>query len=135
MTMRDELRAAMNDLLWATLPLRDVLKQARRAAFMQAWSRASQAYCTGAFKPEKTPLQHPHEEALKLHMLCLDACAALGVKGHELVPHYNDRADAGFHAQGDATAPLTALAMECARIAQALLDQQDVREARHAAAD
>lgn len=133
--MSNALRAATHELLWAALPLRDVLRHEKRAAFILAWTRASQAFCTGHFKADKTPLQHARDEAVRLHQLSLEACAAFGVKGHELVPHYNARADGGFHSGSDPVIALAALTMQAARVAQALLDQQEAKEASHAATD
>lgn len=130
----NDLRTALNDLLWTSLPFRDVLKGDRRAFFVAAWARASKAYCSGRFNADETSLQNPREEALRLHLLCLETCAALGVKGHDLVPHYNARADAGFFEGADAAAPLASLAMQAARVGQALIAETQAKDEAHAAA-
>lgn len=132
--MTGVLRIALNDLLWTSLPLRDALKGDHRAFFVSAWARASAALCKGRFTIDETPLQSARDEALRLHALCLETCAALGIKGHDLVPHYNDRADAGFFASGDAVEALAALGMLAGRTAQALIAAEKEKDEAHAAA-
>jgi hypothetical protein len=122
------LAEALNNLLWASLPLRNVLKPPARAAFIASWSAGSKALCTGVFKVDETPLPSPREAAIRLHRRCLDACAALGVRPHDLVPHFNGRAEDGFSCAGDAADALTLLGAEAARTAHALLAARGEKE-------
>lgn len=115
------LAEALTDLVWATLPLRNVLKGEARARFMSVWARASKALCEDRFKADEAPLQNPREAAIRLHARCLAACAALGVRPHELVPHFNDAADGGFIEQGDPANHIVLLGLEAVRTARALV--------------
>lgn len=112
---------ALTDLVWATLPLRNALKGETRARFMHVWARASKALCEERFTADETPLQHPREAAIRLHARCLAACAALGVRPHELVPQFNDAADGGFMAPGDPANHVVLLGIEAVHVARALV--------------
>lgn len=111
---------ALNDLLWCTNPLRNVLKGDARAHFLHIWNAASKALCRGVFNVDEEPLQDARAEAIRLHRRCLEVCAALGVKPHELVPHFTDRTEGGFFGQGDAADHVVLLALEATRVARAL---------------
>lgn len=119
------LASALNNLLWATLPLRNVLAGDARAAFMAAWRGGSDALCKGLFSADEEPQKSPREAAIELCRHTLDACAALGVKPHDLVPLFNDRADGGFAATKPPLDALTFLARSAARTARLTLDRQE----------
>lgn len=119
------LREALGDMVWATLPLRNVLKGEARAKFMAIWGKASKALCEDRFKADETPLTDPRAAAIRLHRQTLRACAALGVKPHDLVPQFNDAADSGFLAAGDAADHLTFLGLETLRTARALMNARE----------
>lgn len=119
MSQRDD---AFTNLLWATMPLRNVLKGDVRAAFISAWSAASIALTRNVFNPPEEAVKHPREAAIELFRHTLDACAGLGVKPHELVPMFNDRADAGFPAQKQPLDALTLLGRSALRTARLSLE-------------
>lgn len=119
MSQRDE---AFTNLLWATMPLRNVLKGDVRAAFMSAWSAASMALTRDVFNPPEAEVKNSRKAAEELFRHTLDACAALGVKPHELVPMFNDRADAGFSTQKQPLDALTLLGRSALRTAQLTLE-------------
>lgn len=116
------LEEALNNLLWATAPLRGVLKGAARAAFIDAWAQGSKALCRGVFNAGEDGLKSPREAAEELFRHTLDACAALGVKPHDLVPMFNDRADGGFMTQKQPLDALTLLGRSAARTARLTLE-------------
>lgn len=120
--------AALNDLLWGSLPMRNLLKGEARTKFLGIWNASSIALCRGVFNEAEEPLQNPRDEAIRLHRRCLDLCAALGVKSHELVPHYTARTEGGFFAQGDAADHVVLLALHATRVARALNPAIDPRE-------
>lgn len=122
------LAEALTDMVWATLPLRNVLKGEARTKFMGVWARASKALCEERFKPDEAPLQHPREAAIRLHALCLTACEALGVRPHELVPQFNDAAEGGFVAQGDAADHIVRLGLAATSTARALVAAREEKE-------
>lgn len=119
---------ALTGLVWATMPLRNVLKGEARTQFMESWCKASKALCEGHFKADETPLADPRAAAIRLHRQCLLTCAALGVKPHDLVPQFNDRADSGFLAIGNPTDQLVLLGREAMRTAHALVAAQAAKE-------
>lgn len=119
---------ALTDMLWATAPFRNLLKGEARVRFLAIWNRASDALCNGRFNADEDPLQNPRAEAVKLHRLCLNACEALGVKPHDLVPQFNSAAEAGFTKGGDPIDHLTLLGIATARTARSLLAAREEKE-------
>jgi len=113
---------ALNNLLWATAPLRGVLKGEARAAFIDAWAQGSKALCRGVFTAGEEELKSPRKAAEELFRHTLDACAALGVKPHDLVPMFNDRADGGFTTPKQPLDALTLLGRSAARTARLTLE-------------
>lgn len=126
---------ALNDLVWATFGFRNLVTGESRAKFLAIWNAASHALCRGVFKADEAPLEDARGEAVKLHRRCLDICAALGVKPHELVPQFNERADAGFPAQGDPADRVILLALDATRVARALTSAREKKEDADAGAD
>lgn len=116
---------ALSDLLWATFAFRNLVKGESRAQFLTVWNAASKALCRGVFKADEVPLESPRAEAIRLHRRCLDICAALGVKPHELVPHFNERADTGLLAQGHPADHVILLALDATRVARAITAKRE----------
>lgn len=114
------LKTALNDLLWATLPLRAVLTGDRRAAYIAAFARATAALA-GKEPADNEKPPPARDVAVRLHRECLDVCAALGVKPHDLVPHFNASADAGFIPPFDKGAALARLGQHVMEAAEAFL--------------
>jgi hypothetical protein len=118
---------ALNDLLWATFPMRNILKGEARAKFLDIWNAGSKALCRDRFNADETPLGTAREAAVRLHRRCLETCAALGVKPHELVAQFNDRVDGGFSPSGDAADHVVLLGLEATRVARALNVPRETR--------
>ena len=116
---------ALSNLLFACLPLRNVLKGDARTAFMAAWRAGTDALCNGVFKPDEEAVKAPREAAIELFRHTLDACAGLGVKPHDLVPLFNDRADGGFTTQKQPLDALSLLGRSALRTARLTLDRKD----------
>ena len=70
---------ALSNLLFACLPLRNVLKGDARTAFMAAWRAGTDALCNGVFKPDEEAVKAPREAAIELfrHTLFRQACNKL----------------------------------------------------------
>lgn len=116
------LEHALSDLLWTTLPFRNVVKGETRANFIAAWAAGTAALTKGRFKAEEEAVQNPRAAAVEMFRHTLAACAALGVKPHELTPLFNDKADGGFLAAGDPLDALTLLGRSAARTARLTLE-------------
>ena len=105
---RSPVSEALQALLWATMPLRNVLKGEARANFMAAWCAASDALCKGAFSGPEAPPEHARKAAVYLFRQSLRVALALGVKPHELTPEFNNIVE-GDGATGSAEDALTLL--------------------------
>lgn len=108
---------ALSNLLWATTPMRGVLKGDARAAFIDAWRAGTDALCHGHFDLDQPAPTSARAAAIDLHKRCLDVCAALGVRPRELVEQFNDKADGGFTSQRQPIDALTLLGRACMRAA------------------
>lgn len=98
---RSPVSEALTALLWATLPLRNVLKGDARANFMAAWCAASNALSKGAFNGPETPPEDARKAATYLFRQSLHAALALGVKPHELTPEFNRIVEDGPQASAE----------------------------------
>jgi|GEM_PF-3877103 len=108
---------ALSDLLWTTAPLRNVLKGDARAAFVASWLAGTDTLCHGHFNKGAVSPTNSRAAGVELHRLCLDACAALNVRPHELTQQFNDKADGGFSCVLQPTDALTVLGRSVLRTA------------------
>lgn len=115
---------ALSALLWATLPLRNVLKGEPRANFMAAWCAASDALCKGVFNGPEAPPEDARKAATYLFRQSLHAALALGVKPHELTPEFNRIVEDGG-ATGNAEDALTLLGRKALATAQLTIQKKE----------
>ncbi|WOF75335.1 hypothetical protein QMT40_003006 [Parvibaculaceae bacterium PLY_AMNH_Bact1] len=108
---------ALSNLLWATTPMRSVLKGDARAAFIEAWRAGTDALCHGSFDPTEPAPKSARAAAIDIHKRALDVCAALGVRPRELVDQFHDKANGGFTSQRQPIDALTLLGRACMRAA------------------
>ncbi len=103
--MSTETPGALSDLIWAALPLKDVLKGEQRAALVAALTCATGALSGRSVEPHDGAPMHPRKAAEEMHRQCLLACLALGVPPRNLVPQFHHTIECG--APNEKTAPYT----------------------------
>lgn len=82
---------ALSDLVWATMPLLNTLKDDQRAALVTAIANGTAAL-SGRDPRNQEHITNPRAAAEDLHRQCLLACLSLGVKPHDLAPQFNQLA-------------------------------------------
>ena len=114
---------AHSDLVWASLPLKDVLRGEQRAAFIRALTASTATLSGRTIEHEADAPQHPREAAEQMHRQCLLACIALGVPARDLVPQFNQLVESNCAQENTAPYRLAELGKAVASTAFAMLDQ------------
>lgn len=93
--MGTDLKPALSDLIWASLPLKDLLKGDQRAAFVQALASGTAALSGRYLESPDGAAMHPAQAAEAMHRQCLLTCLALGVPPRNLAPQFNQIVETG----------------------------------------
>ncbi len=122
--MSTETPGALSDLIWAALPLKDILKGDQRAALVAALTSATGALCGRSIAPQDGSPMRPRQAAVEMHRQCLRACLALGVPARDLVPQFHQTIESG--AENKTTVPyrLAKLGKAVSATANAMLEAE-----------
>ena len=122
--MSTETPGALSDLIWAALPLKDILKGDQRAALVAALNCATAALSGRSVDPQDGAPMRPRQAAEEMHMQCLLACLALGVPARDLVPQFHKITESGAPQENTVPYRLAKLGKAVATTAKTMLEAE-----------